>query len=397
MKKILTLAVALAATLSASAQYYQLAPNYNPDMARQTMTHNKEIRHEIILPQVRGLNIYKADLHTHTIFSDAHVTPEYRVQEAWLDGLDVIAITEHVEYRDYEQKMIDFLSGYLPADTEAVNTNLLDKGPEKGGIQVDLNLPIRLAEKAGERYGIVVVPGAEISRTPETIGHYNAIFVKDINTIYHPDCYESFRRAKAQGALVVHNHPGWRRPSMEIGPFEQRAYDEGLIDGIETFNSADLYPQAIDRAKKYGFFMVGATDAHISVARDYLMHTPIRNMTMIFAKDKSLESLREALVNGMAIAYGWGTLSGEESLLKDLFKASMQTRVERTDAKGVRTVAITNTTSISYTLRIGDDNPFALAPFTTATVQVAAGAKLLVSVENMWCGAEEHPVVELDF
>lgn len=397
MKKLLTLAVALAATLSASAQYYQLAPNYNPDMARQTMTHNKEIRHEIILPQVRGLNIYKADLHTHTIFSDAHVTPEYRVQEAWLDGLDVIAITEHVEYRDYEQKMIDFLSGYLPAGTEAVNTNLLDKGPEKGGIQVDLNLPIRLAEKAGERYGIVVVPGAEISRTPETIGHYNAIFVKDINTIYHPDCYESFRRAKAQGALVVHNHPGWRRPSMEIGPFEQRAYDEGLIDGIETFNSADLYPQAIDRAKKYGFFMVGATDAHISVARDYLMHTPIRNMTMIFAKDKSLESLREALVNGMAIAYGWGTLSGEESLLKDLFKASMQTRVERTDAKGVRTVAITNTTSISYTLRIGGDNPFALAPFTTATVQVAAGAKLLVSVENMWCGAEEHPVVELDF
>lgn len=397
MKKLLTLAVALAATLSASAQYYQLAPNYNPDMARQTMTHNKEIRHEIILPQVRGLNIYKADLHTHTIFSDAHVTPEYRVQEAWLDGLDVIAITEHVEYRDYEQKMIDFLSGYLPAGTEAVNTNLLDKGPEKGGIQVDLNLPIRLAEKAGERYGIVVVPGAEISRTPETIGHYNAIFVKDINTIYHPDCYESFRRAKAQGALVVHNHPGWRRPSMEIGPFEQRAYDEGLIDGIETFNSADLYPQAIDRAKKYGFFMVGATDAHISVARDYLMRTPIRNMTMIFAKDKSLESLREALVNGMAIAYGWGTLSGEESLLKDLFKASMQTRVERTDAKGVRTVAITNTTSISYTLRIGGDNPFALAPFTTATVQVAAGAKLLVSVENMWCGAEEHPVVELDF
>lgn len=396
MKKLLTLAVALAATLSASAQYYQLAPNYNPDMARQTMTHNKEIRHEIILPQVRGLNIYKADLHTHTIFSDAHVTPEYRVQEAWLDGLDVIAITEHVEYRDYEQKMIDFLSG-LPADTEAVNTNLLDKGPKKGGIQVDLNLPIRLAEKAGERYGIVVVPGAEISRTPETIGHYNAIFVKDINTIYHPDCYESFRRAKAQGALVVHNHPGWRRPSMEIGPFEQKAYDEGLIDGIETFNSADLYPQAIDRAKKYGFFMVGATDAHISVARDYLMHTPIRNMTMIFAKDKSLESLREALVNGMAIAYGWGILSGEESLLKDLFKASMQIRVERTDAKGVRTVAITNTTSISYTLRIGGDNPFALAPFTTATVQVAAGAKLLVSVENMWCGAEEHPVVELDF
>ena len=397
MKRLLTLAVALTATLSASAQYFNLAPNYNPDMARQTMSHNKEIRREIILPQVRGLNIYKADLHTHTIFSDAHVTPEYRVQEAWRDGLDAIAITEHTEYRGYEQTMIDFLSGYLPKGTEAVNTNLLDKGPEKGTIQVDLNLPTRLAQKAAERYGIVVVPGVEVSRTPEKIGHYNAIFTKDNNTIYHPDAYESFRRAKAQGALVVHNHPGWRRPSMEIGPFEQKAYDEGLIDGIETFNSADLYPQAIDRAKKYGFFMIGATDAHISTARDYLMNTPIRNMTLIFAKDKSLESLREALLDHRAIAYGFGTLSGEESLLKDLFKASMQTRVERTDAKGTRTVAITNTTSIAYTLRIGEDNPFVLDALTTATVAVAAGEKLLVSVENMWCGAEEHPIVELNF
>ena len=136
MKKILVLAVALAATLSASAQYFELAPNYNPDMARQTLTQNKELRREIILPQVRGLNVYKADLHLHTIFSDAHVTPEYRVQEAWLDGLDVIAITEHTEYRDYEQKMIDFLSGYLPAGTKAVNTNLLDKGPELSLIHI---------------------------------------------------------------------------------------------------------------------------------------------------------------------------------------------------------------------------------------------------------------------
>ena len=184
---------------------------------------------------------------------------------------------------------------------------------------------------------------------------------------------------------------------MEIGPFEQKAYDEGLIDGIEAFNSPDLYPLAIERAKKYGFFLIGATDAHISTHRDYLAHTPVRNMTMIFAKDKSLESLREALLDKRAIAYGFGTLSGEESLLKDLFKASVQTRLERTDAAGVRTVAITNTTSLSYTLRINGDNPFILDSFNTAFVQVAADDKLMVSVENMWCGEEEHPVVELEF
>jgi hypothetical protein len=111
---------------------------------------------------------------------------------------------------------------------------------------------------------------------------------------------------------------------MEIGPFEQKAYDEGLIDGIETFNTADLYPLAIERAKKYGFFMVGASDIHGSIARDYLLAYPIRNMTMIFAKDKSLKTLREAMDNNLTIAYAWGHMTGERSLLTDLFKASTQ-------------------------------------------------------------------------
>ena len=32
-------------------------------------------RIEIILPQVNGLNVYKADIHTHSIYSDAELTP----------------------------------------------------------------------------------------------------------------------------------------------------------------------------------------------------------------------------------------------------------------------------------------------------------------------------------
>lgn len=397
MKKLLTLAVALTATLSASAQYFAAPHGTNPDMVPLTIHQYKESRKEIILPQVRGLNIYKADLHTHSIFSDGHATPQFRVQEAWQDGLDVIAITEHMEYRGMEQTMIDFLKGYVAEGTKAINTVLMDNPADERGIQTDQNLPIRLAEQAAERYGITVIPGTEISRTPETIGHYNALFITDANKIYTADCYESFRLAKAQGALIVHNHPGWRRTSMEIGPFEQKAYDEGLIDGIETFNTADLYPLAIERAKKYGFFMVGASDIHGSIARDYLLAYPIRNMTMIFAKDKSLKTLREAMDNNLTIAYAWGHMTGERSLLTDLFKASTRCRVERTDANGTRTVALTNTTSLDYALRIEGATPFNFKSFTTIYISVPAGEKLVVAVDNMWCGAEEHPVVELEF
>jgi 3',5'-nucleoside bisphosphate phosphatase len=33
----------------------------------------------------------------HTIFSDGDVWPTVRVQEAYMEGLDVIAITDHIE------------------------------------------------------------------------------------------------------------------------------------------------------------------------------------------------------------------------------------------------------------------------------------------------------------
>ena len=38
-----------------------------------------------MIPQVNGYNVYKADLHTHTVFSDGQVMPNFRVNEASLD------------------------------------------------------------------------------------------------------------------------------------------------------------------------------------------------------------------------------------------------------------------------------------------------------------------------
>ena len=66
---------------------------------------------------MNGYNVYKADLHTHSVYSDGDCTPEFRVREAWYDGLDVLAITEHVEYRRHEGKMLNFLKGYVPEGT----------------------------------------------------------------------------------------------------------------------------------------------------------------------------------------------------------------------------------------------------------------------------------------
>ena len=117
MKKILSVALATIAAISASAQM-TYPDAVNKDINRHSMRYSRGARTEIVLPQVNGYNIYKADLHTHSAFSDGSVLPEYRVKEAWVDGLDVMAVTEHIEYRRQESKMLEYLQDYAKKGEE---------------------------------------------------------------------------------------------------------------------------------------------------------------------------------------------------------------------------------------------------------------------------------------
>lgn len=392
MKKIMILAAGLFISLSASAQfYYQDATNV--DMLRHSRQTGAE-RVEIIIPKVNGYNVYKADLHLHTIFSDGAVTPDYRVREAWYDGLDVVASTEHVEYRPHEGKMISFLKGYVKDDAKAINNGIVDNPADERGIQSDLNLSVKQYQQAAAPFGITVIPGAEITRDPKTIGHYNALFTKDNNTIYDADPMQSMRNAKAQGALIMQNHPGWRRTDLSMLEFEKKVYDARLIDGIEIMNGSEFYPKAIERAKANGFFMSANTDAHNSTFESYRLNGSYRNMTFIFAENQSLEALREALVAHRTLAYSFGSIAGDEQLLKDFFKASMNVKVVNVDSKGRRTVVLTNMSSIAYLLDFGA-NPVILNPFCSIRSAVGADSGLKFTVANMWCGEEAHPEVEI--
>ena len=399
MKKLLFFAALLMASAASAQSHYQ--DNANVDMLRH---HNQQSRQrrEIILPEVNGFTVYKADLHTHSIFSDGSVTPEFRVEEAWLEGLDVLAITEHLEYRPYEQKMVNFLNDLLPEGTKATNTNIIGTGKtDKDGIKSDLNYPVRLAEAAAKGYGLTIIPGIEITRTPETIGHFNALFTKDNNTIHDSDPMQAFRNARAQGALVMNNHPGWRRKNLDMSEPERKAYAEKLIDGVEVMNGGEFYPRVIDYALEQGVFIASNTDIHGSSAEEYFVTTEgavMRNMTFILAKDNSLESLKEALKARRTLAYSFGTIAGEESLLKAFFKASIATKVVYTNpSNGNRTVRLTNTSSIPYTFRIGGGNITTLKAFSSVQTTVAKDGKLVVKVENMWSGKDSHPEVELTF
>ena len=64
-------------------------------------THSN-IDRKISFPNIKGYKTLICDLHTHTVFSDGSVWPSIRVAEANKDGLDAIAVTEHIEYQPYK-------------------------------------------------------------------------------------------------------------------------------------------------------------------------------------------------------------------------------------------------------------------------------------------------------
>lgn len=393
MKKVISISILLLSLMQVSAQtHFQVSTS--PDILRHTGQIFPE-RINVVVPGVRGYNAYKAELHIHTIYSDGHVSPEYRVQEAWNDGLDILAITEHIEYRELEKNMIEFMGGYVKKDAEAVNWNIVGEPADKKGIQTDLNMSVRLAQKVADRYGITIIPGAEISREPSTTGHFNVLFTKDNNKIYDPDPIQSMMNAKAQGALVVHNHPGWRRPSMDMIDFEKKIYPMGMLDGIEVMNQLDFYPRAVDRADEYGLFVTSNTDLHYSSYEFYRLNGALRNMTIIFADDKSEESLKEALKARRSLAYSFGVLAGEESLLRDFFLASVSCEVMSVAPDGTKTIRLKNNSSLPYVVNYNGD-PYQLRGMSELRATVKTDGPFVFTVENLWASSKPGLRIEIN-
>ncbi|MBE6241051.1 MAG: histidinol-phosphatase [Bacteroidales bacterium] len=366
MKRILPSIILLSLAFSAYAQNYQV-DSKNSEMLRFGDYHEPS-RKEIIIPrQVNGYNVYKADLHAHTVFSDGSVTPQFRVKEAWIEGLDIIAITDHIEYRPFEKTMSDYVSSRDK------------KNP-------DLNTSVELAQDAAEEWDIFIIPGTEITRDGRTVGHFNALFTTNNNKVYDKDPIQAMRNARKQGALIMHNHPGWVRKNIDYTEVEKVAYDEGLIDGVEVMNYNEFYPGIIDRVRERNLFISANTDVHESSTIDFNQKEYMRPMTLIFATERSENGIREALEAGRTLAFGFNTLCGSEQLLQDFFKASVIVRKVSGNA-----YMLTNETAVPYVLQSDGANPIHLDPFSTIRLEGTSVFKVL----NMFCGKDAHPTVEL--
>ena len=388
----LSLLILLVSAFSASAQIKESVLRYKPGALAE-----KGVRNEIYIPQVMGYNVYKADLHTHTIYSDGEMTPALRVNEAWCDGLDIIAITDHMEYRRIEREMFQYMDRYVDAAYRgkgAVNTNVLNRDPDSKGILVDFNVGSKAAAKEAKRLGIMAIQGVEITRGK--LGDYNALFTTDNNALYDPNLEQTIRNARAQGAFIMHNHPQYsKRTESTLPKHCEEFYAKGLIDGIELANGFNRYDRLFDYCFKGKYTPLATSDSH------YLMSARFpnagkeyyRNMTLILAKDCTEESIKEALYAHRTIAYSANILIGEEELLTELFKACVEVKKVGTDWKKLG-VVVKNNSSLPFAISKDGKNEYVVPANGTAIVYVRRGDKVLnLTVTNMLYGVGKSPKI----
>ncbi len=387
MKRPILFAISLLMAFSAVAQGYQT--HFQSATEPQTLLPNiprSSARQEIILPNVNGYTPYKADLHIHSTYSDGVMkyTGKGRVYEAWRDGLDVIAVTDHMGIKNYTDKQ----------GVETPESAKKKKGARPAQAVND-------AVKTAEGYGILVIPGVEITGSAQTLGHFNALFTTDNNTIFDYNPIQNIRNARAQGAMIMHNHPGWRQSTLEMNEFVKSVYAEKLVDGVEIMNGAFFYPRAIETAKENKIFFAATTDIHGTTGETYREVGHLRNMTIIYAKDLTSEAIREGLESRRTLAYSFGVLAGEEKLLRDFFEASIETRklavVVGKNKKKSQRVSLINKSSIPYILQFGKGNPVILPALSSIIVSVKPGKPVQCKVNNLWYGNELHPEFKLKY
>jgi len=267
-------------------------------------------RMEIQIPDIPNYKTLKCDFHMHTVFSDGEVWPTVRVEEAHREGLDAIAITDHVEYH-----------------------------PHKKDVVCALNRPYEIALPRAEKLGLLLVPAAEITRSPLD-GHYNCLFLKDAEPLDTPYLKDALKRANEQGAFVFWDHPGWEvKDGNYFLDSHKEIIQEKLIQGIETANDNDYYEEGLKRGLEFGLTLLGNSDQHDPFNPPTEKREGHRNVTLVFAKERSLDSLKEALKEGRTAVWHKDRLIGRPEYLQPLFNASV--RIEKTETASDNQVNVT--------------------------------------------------------
>lgn len=307
-----------------------------------------QVRDPLPVPDLPGYKTLKCDFHMHTVFSDGQVWPTVRVQEAWRDGLDAIALTDHIDYQPHAQD-----------------------------VRSDPARPHALARALAEQLGILLVPGLEVAQGDV---HFNILFVTDFEAYKGLDQQAALRLARKQNAFALWNHPGWRRPKAEWLPLVAKYYDEKLFQGMELVNGTTFYPEAFPWVDEKGLTILANTDVHGLTAWEYPNRT--RTITLVFSTTRDLAGLREALFARRTAGWQGENLWGSETYLSGLFRGAVSLENGELRARPGSTVALRlrNDSALPFRLRV-EGGPAWLRPVRPVELrgQTAVGLPLTLA------------------
>lgn len=319
--------------------------------------HSHRLERALRFPDIPGFTTMKCDLHMHTVFSDGSVWPDIRVAEALWDGLDAISLTEHLEYQ-----------------------------PHKDDIpHPDRNRSYELALKEAKDHKLLIIRGSEITRKMPP-GHNNAIFITDANKMLIKDSIEVFREAKRQGAFTFWNHPMWtaqRRDGVStLTDVHQLLIKEKLLDGIEVVNDLNYSDEALKIALDNNLTIMGTSDIHKLIDHQFRVpqggHRPI---TLVFAKERTIDAIKEGLQNRRTVVFFNNLLIGREEWLVPIIEASLKIKsIKYPERSDVATVEIENGSSSEFILL--NKNSFTLHEHADI-VTIKAGETMTIGVKTL--------------
>jgi hypothetical protein len=279
-----------------------------------------QVRDPLPVPDLPGYRTLKCDFHMHTVFSDGEVWPTVRVSEAWREGLDAIALTDHIDYQ-----------------------------PHKEDVRSDPARPHALARALAEQLGILLVPALEIAQGDI---HFNILFITDFSAYRGLDQRAALRLARQQNAYAFWNHPGWRRPKAEWLPLVDGYYQEKLFQGMELVNGRTFYPEAYPWVEEKKLAILANTDVHGLTAIEYPNRT--RTITLVFAAGRDLAALREALVARRTAAWQENDVWGAEAHLAGLWQGAVKPENPELRGRPGATVALRlrNDSALPFRLQV---------------------------------------------
>jgi hypothetical protein len=182
-----------------------------------------------------------------------------------------------------------------------------------------------------------------------------------------------------------------------------RLIKNGWLHGVEFFNSSEYYPIVLEMCKQHSLALMGNSDSHGVISEQYIKPAYTnRPMTLVLAKERSFDALKQALFAGRTLVWFRDILAGKEEYAKPFFYQCIF--VGKPFYQNDRSLffEVINNSDIPFYLINGPENApksitLAANSVTRIILNKKATAPLVYDVKNILTGEKEVLKIELKY